>query len=390
VENEMMFRWILIVSALLCTAAYSQISDSSIKLTNSNFANLSKDVKTFRGVLGGCSKLMAGALFALSRNEPTKTVSLVGIKSDSLNQTILEFDLAVENLDERTILSVSRPVETAQGTFIFTAQSDGKIYVSTVDLNKKTLLRGQNVGKFRLGFQLILEVAHAKEGFWLLTGQDSDIEVSLLSEKFGLLKTKSYKASAELNSINAVAAASGINVSTRTSEQFDNAHITYANDQIKIESIGKRKYEAIALDRNYGAGEYIGMSTFVAFGAPISGTKIMYGRFGKESVFGNNDKSLFKMQYPFPSLGFTRLDEKNVVIGIVTATTWMIHKAPLDIDTKKIPEYSSYKFWLDTTVEAYRPTFDVQLFCPLTNGEFLGVNTADKNGQRGLFVGRFK
>ena len=384
-----MFRWILLVITLTCINANSQMKESAITLVNSQFSVLPKNVKTFQGVLGSCIKSMDGALFALSRNEPTKTVSLIGIKSDRITQTIFNFDMSVENIGERTVISSSRPIETSRGIFIFTAQSDGNIYISAVYLNKKVLFREKVVAKFRLGFQLLLEAAHTKEGFWLLTGQDSDIEVHLISEEFGVIINKTFKASAELNSISATAATSGINVSARTSEQFDHTAITYANSQIKIELVGKRKYETIALDRNYGAGEYIGMSTFVAFGAPIGGTKIMHGRFGKDSVFGNSDKALFKMQFPFPSLGFTRLDEKNVVIGIVTATTWMVHKAQLDVGSKKIPEYSSYKFWLDSTVDAYRPTFDVQLFCPLEKGEFLGINTADKNSQRGLFIGRF-
>lgn len=123
---------------------------------------------------------------------------------------------------------------------------------------------------------------------------------------------------------------------------------------------------------------------------PVGGINIVQGKFGNSSIFGNNDNVLFKQTFSYPSIGFGRLNEENIAIGIVGATKWMVYKAPIGILNQTKPNYSSYKFWIDPSLEAVRPSFDVQLFCPLNKNEFMGITTAEKKNQRGLFVGRFR
>lgn len=386
----MIFKYLILVLICISTLVHSQNTPTTIKLENSIFEPLAKDVKTFEGVLGGCNAGEQSALFTLNFNNAVKEITLLKIRAQAKSFETTTIKIAIDNLGERGVVAASRPIETKNGLFLITAQSDGQLYISKIDLNKQTLYQSQAISKFRLNLQLYIDAVINKDGIWLFSGQDSDVQIDLVSNEFKLVESKTIAVSGQISKIEATSSAQGVFIATHAGEQYDLSKIAYANNKIITKSDGKRPYQRLAIDRNYDAGEFLGLHIFSMLGIPVGGLNIMHGQFGKSAMFGNSDTTLMKQQFSYPSIGFSRLDEKYVAIGVVANTKWMVHKAPLDINYKTAPAYSTYKFWIDSSVEAPRSTFDMQLFCPLTKDEFMGINIVEKKEQRGLFVGRFR
>lgn len=386
----MIKKYLALILFCFCISTYSQNHSATIKLENSIFEPLAKNIKTFDGVLGGCNTDMQGALFTLNHTSNVKEITLLGVKALKNDFVAKKIIINIDNLGDRSVVIASRPIETINGTFLITAQSDGQLYISKININKNTLSQTTPISKFRLGFAHSLEVVSDQNGIWIFSGQDSDVQIDLVSFDFKLIESKIIKTSGEISKIEATASFGGVFISAHAGGQYDFYKITYANNKINTKPDGKRPYDRLVLDRNFNTGEFIGLHVFSIVDVPIGGLKIMYGQFGKSSIFGNNDIALIKQSFSYPSLGFGRLDEKNVAIGIVAATKWIVYRAPLDASLKSVPTYSTYKYWIDASAEAPRPTFDVQLFCPLNKDEFMGINTVEKKEQRGLFVGRFR
>lgn len=386
----MIFKYLNLALICISTSVFSQASPTTIKLENSIFEPLANDVKTFEGVRGGCSVSKDGALFVLNFKNNRKDITLLNVKTVPNSFEATTIQIAIDNLSDRSVVMASRPIETKNGIFIVTAQSDGQLYISKIDLNKKILHQSQAISKFRLGFQISIDLVILNENLWIFTGQDSDLQIDLVSSNFKLIDTKTIITTGEINSIEATSVNQNIFVTTHSGEQYNLFKLDSINNKINTKLDGKRSYQKLVIDRNYNTGEFIGLHIFSVLDVPIGGLNIMHGQFGKSAIFGNSDTSLIKQQFSYPSIGFARLDEKFVAIGIVAGTKWMVHKAPLDVNYKTAPAYSTFKFWMDASSEAPRPTFDMQLFCPLSKDEFMGINIVEQKKQRGLFVGRFK
>lgn len=94
----MIFKYLALAILCMGTTVHAQNNLSTLKLENSIFEPLVKDVKTFEGVLGGCDSGEQGALFTLNFNYNTKEITLLKIEARTTTFETTTIQIAIDSL----------------------------------------------------------------------------------------------------------------------------------------------------------------------------------------------------------------------------------------------------------------------------------------------------